>query len=183
MADSSDIDLEDGDAPAPEGGSAKKTSGLAALLPNLLKFVAIGLGALIFIVTVVIITVNLMSGGGKSQTAAAQPASAYAADTKTYSYSKIIGMVRTQTSDGKHMVSVDLAMGYDENDKNIASELTARQYELKDFVRNFFKNKSASELENEERIKTEILENINTRILTKSKIRKVTFDQLDVTEM
>ncbi|MDR2363423.1 MAG: flagellar basal body protein FliL, partial [Spirochaetaceae bacterium] len=73
MPDNDDLDLG-GEDSAGAQSAAKKTSGLAALLPNLLKFIAIGLGALIFIVTVVIITVNILGGGGKSQTVVTDPA-------------------------------------------------------------------------------------------------------------
>ena len=47
MSDADDLDLDDDDSPAES--TKKRGSGLAALLPKLLKFVAIGLGALIFI--------------------------------------------------------------------------------------------------------------------------------------
>ncbi len=68
MADNRDeLDL-DGSESAGIDTSPKKASGLAALLPNLLKFVAIGLGALIFIVTVSVITYRILSGSGRSQT-------------------------------------------------------------------------------------------------------------------
>jgi len=97
-----------------------------------------------------------------------------------------IGPVRTRTSDSTpYAVVVDMVLGYDINDKNAAGELTSRLYELRDFVRRFFTSKTAAELkpDKEGRIKQEILEQLNTRILDSSKIRIVLFNQLDVMEM
>jgi flagellar FliL protein len=76
MSDSDDI-LDDGGETPGSGGGSKKTGGLAALLPNLLKFVAIGLGALIFIVTVTVITFTIMNKNGRSQTVVADSSSPY----------------------------------------------------------------------------------------------------------
>src|SRR5215469_3702158 len=96
MSDSDDLDLEGGDSPGAD--APKKTSGLAALLPNLLKFVAIGLGALIFIVTVSVITYNILNKGGQSQTSIPVN-SPFVGVRPTYSFFTLIGTVRTTTRD------------------------------------------------------------------------------------
>jgi len=82
-------------------------------------------------------------------------------------------------------VVVDMVIGYDLNDNAAASEFTGRLYELRDFVRMFFKSKTADELrpENEPRIKQEILEMLNTRILNSGRARIILFNQLDVMAM
>jgi flagellar FliL protein len=183
MSDESDVNLDDdakdGDA---EGGGKKPGTGL---LPKLLKFVAIGLGALIFIVTVTMFTVNIMNKGGKSQTVV--PATdSYAAVKKQYSMFTLIGNISTRTRDPTPWnVSVDMIIGYDMNDNATATELTVRQYELRDFVRRYFSSKSAGELqpENEARIKNEIREQLNTAILDKARVRIILFDRLDLYEM
>jgi len=183
MSDRDDLDLEGGDAPGVD--TPKKASGLAALLPNLLKFVAIGLGAVIFIVTVVVITNRILNQGGQSQTII--PAnSPYVGARPIYSMFTLIGTIRATTRDAvPHSVVVDMQVGYDENDNAAATELTARLYELQDFVRVFFKSKKAEELrpENEPRLKQEILEQINTRILSSARARIILFKQLDVMSM
>ena len=78
-----------------------------------------------------------------------------------------------------------MVIGYDENDNTTATELTARLYELRDFVHQFFKSKTAIELapENEARLKQEILEQLNTKILISGRTRFILFNQLDVIEM
>jgi flagellar FliL protein len=180
MSDSDDLDL--GGEETPGKGAAKKTSGLAALLPNLLKFVAIGLGALIFIVTVSVITYNILNKGGQSQTIIPS-ASPFVGSRPQYQMFTSIGTIRTNTRDViPYSVVVDMVVGYDLNDNTAANELTARLYELRDFVRLFFKSKTADELrpENEPRLKQEILEQLNTKVLNSARARIILFNQLDV---
>jgi flagellar FliL protein len=186
MSDSDDILGDGGDAQETGGGAKKKAGGLVALLPNLLKFVAIGLGAVIFIITVTVITFNFMNKSGKSRTMVAASSPAFIGKRPEYLYFNSIGTVRCRTKDPtSHSVVVDLAIGYDMNDKNAATELTTRLYELQDFVRNFFSSKYAAELatENEARLKTDIMEALNTRVLNSSKAKNIVFKQLEVTEL
>ena len=183
MSDSDELDLDGDDS---GGGSApKKASGIAALLPNLLKFVAIGLGALVFIVTVSVITYNILNKGGQSQTVI--PANqAFVGARQQYQMFTSIGLIRTSTRDPlPYSVVVDMVIGYDLNDNATQSELTGRLYELRDFVRTFFRSKMADELkpENEPRLKQEIVEVLNTRILSSARARIILFNQLDVMAM
>ena len=184
MADPNELDLEGGDSSELDG-KAKKTSGLAALLPNLLKFVAIGLGALIFIVTVSVITFNILNKRGQSQTVLPVN-SPYVGAKPQYSMFSTIGVVRTSTRDPvPYAVVVDMVLGYDLNDNAAQTELVARLYELRDFVRSYFRTKTAKELEpeNEARLKAEIVERLNTRVLSTSRVRDIFFIQLDVMEL
>ena len=176
-------ELDGGDAGGE--GSSKKTSGLAALLPTLLKFVALGLGGLIFIVTVSVITFNILNKGGKSQTVVPMD-SPYMGTRPVYSYFSSIGIVRTKTRDATPTaVVVEMNLGYDQNDNAGATELTSRISELQDFTRSFFSSKYAAELlpEKEGQIKKEIIELLNTRLLNTARIRNITFKQLEVMEM
>lgn len=185
MSDSDELDLDGGEAPE-AGSTPKKASGLAALLPNILKFAAIGLGALIFIVTVSVITFNIMNKGGKSQTSVTDPTSPYIGKRPEYAMYTLIGSVSTKTKDpANHSVTVDMILGYDLNDQAAQTELTSRQYELKDFVRRFFSGKYAADLapEKEEQLKKEIREQLNTRFLDTAKVRIVLFNKLDVMEV
>ncbi|MDR0383232.1 MAG: flagellar basal body-associated FliL family protein [Spirochaetaceae bacterium] len=181
MSDESDVNIEEG-AEEADSGKKKKSIGL---LPGLLKFIAIGLGALIFIVTVAVITFNIMNKGGKSQTVVPQTES-YAATKKQYSMFTLIGNISTQTRDvTPWSISVDMILGYDLNDTATSTELTSRLYQLRDFTRMYFRGKSAAELqpENEARIKNEIRELINTTILERARVREVLFDKFDLFNM
>jgi flagellar FliL protein len=182
MSDEADVNLEETPEEGAAAGVKKKSIGL---LPGLLKFIAIGLGALGFIVTVAIITFSVMNKGGKSQTLVPQTDS-YAAVKKQYSMFTLIGNINTRTRDtAPWNVSVDMIIGYDLNDNSTATELTTRLYQLRDFVRQYFSGKTAADLqpENEARIKNEIRELLNTRILDKARVRIILFDRLDLYEM
>jgi len=185
MSDSSDdLGLDGGDTGA--DSSVKKTSGLAALLPNILKFAAIGLGALIFIVTVVIITVNIMNKGGKSQSGTGDSDDLYVGKRPEYAFYTLIGPVTIKTKDPvNHSATVEMIIGYDLNDNAAQTELISRQYELRDFVRTYFSGKYAAELEpeNDTRLKKEIMQILNDRFLDKAKVRIILFNKLDVMEV
>ncbi|MDR1030045.1 MAG: flagellar basal body-associated FliL family protein [Treponema sp.] len=176
--------LEEG-SPEEGGSTKKKSSRLIAFLPHVLKFVAIGLGALILIVTVVVITFSILNKGGRSQTAVPEN-SPYIGTRPQYSMFSAIGLIRTRTKDPTpYAVVVEMIIGYDLNNAQAATELTGRLYELRDFVRSYFSSKYAEELlpENEARLKQEIIELLNTRVLNTAKVRTILFNQLDAMEM
>ncbi|MDR0602090.1 MAG: flagellar basal body-associated FliL family protein [Treponema sp.] len=185
MSDSEELELGDGDA-AGLGSSPKKTSGLGAILPTILKFAAIGLGAVFVIVTVSFFTVKIVAGGGKSGTVITDPTDPYVGKRPEYAAFTLIGPVTTKTKDSTgYSVTVDMIIQYDLNDNAAQTELTGRQYELRDFVRNYFSQKTALELapENEGTLKREIRDQLNTRYLDAAKVRNILFNKLDVMEM
>jgi flagellar protein FliL len=183
MSDADALDMEDGEAP--DAGPKKKKGGMGALLPTLLKFVAIGIGALLFIVTVSVITYNIMNDGGKTQTNVTDPQSPYIGRKPIFAWYTDIGTVTTRTKDEmSHSVSVVMNIGYDQTDATAYSELSGRKFELQDFVRRYFAGKYAEELkpENEERLKQEIKETLNKRYLETARVRDITFTKFDVME-
>ncbi|MDR1985840.1 MAG: flagellar basal body-associated FliL family protein [Treponema sp.] len=185
MSDAQATENQEEGSPEGEGSSKKKAAGLIAFLPHLLKFVAIGLGVLVLIVTVVVITYNILNKGGKSQTVVPEN-SPYIGSRPQYSMFSAIGTIRARTKDPTpYAVVVDMIIGYDLNNAQAATELTGRLYELRDFVRNYFSSKYVEELqpENETRLKQEIIELLNTRVLNTAKVRTILFNQLDAMEM
>jgi len=189
MSDEANFDdIEGGEAPdAAAGGSRKKGGGLGNLLPNILKFVAIGLGALVFIVTVSVITYNIMNKGGKSQTVITDPNSPYVGTRPEYNYYDSIGSITVETRDVqvRSTVTVDMILCYDLGDQVAAQELSSRRFELRDFVRSFFRQKTVAELapEREEELKRNIREELNQRFLDKARVRNILFNKLDVTSV
>ena len=185
MSDTDDLDL-DGESPEASSTSKKKKgAGLSALLPTILKFAAIGVGALIFIVTVSVITYNIMNSGGKSQTVVTDPSSPYIGRRPLYFWYTDIGTVSTKTRDTtNYSVTVIMHIAYDPNDTAASGELNGRRYELQEFVRRYFAGKYAAELlpEHEARLKQEIKELLNTRYLDTAKVREIAFIRLDVME-
>ncbi|MDR2662748.1 MAG: flagellar basal body-associated FliL family protein [Treponema sp.] len=164
--------------------AGKKSGGISGLLPNLLKFIAIGLGALIFIVTVAVITYNILNSRGESQTVI-DPTSEYVGTRPQYATFNLIGQMNARTRDQNHTVVVDMVIGYDLNNNAASTELTARVVQLRDFTRSYFSGKYYTELEpeNEAKLKQEIRELLNTRYLDTAKVREIYFIKLDVMEM
>jgi flagellar FliL protein len=161
-----------------EGGKKKGPNALIGLL----KWVAIVLAAIVLIVTVVIITMKIM--GGNSSAQAVVPVSAeYTTKREELSWYTSIGVIMTKTSDAlPSNVRVDAVLGYKKDDKVTSAEITARNIEIKDFLRRYFTAKTAEELlpRNEEKLRIEIRNSINDDILATSKIRDVKFMTLDV---
>ncbi len=180
MADDEDVmDDAGGEVSA---SSSKKGKGLGGLLPTLLKWVAIGLGAIILIVTVVVITMKVL-GGNQSQVAAVPTSEEYTTKKEILDWYSSLGTIRTKTSDANPAsVVVEVVLGYKKEDKATSTEITQRTVELKDFLRRYFTQKTASELrpQNEENLKIEIRNAINDSILSSSKIKDVRFMNLDV---
>jgi len=177
MSDQDDINLEGEEAAAGSGGQ-KKGGGM---LPQLLKWIAIVLGSLVFIVTVVVVTVSIMGGSGKNQTAV--PVSEeYTGLREVFQWYTAVGTIQTRTSDAiPASVVVEMAFGYTD-EKTTPTELTSRLIELKDFLRSYFQQKTAAELRNEEKIKIEIRNSINDNILSNSKIKDVRFTKYEIVE-
>lgn len=186
MADSDDLDLDGGDAPEADSSSKKRSGGLGNLLPTILKFAAIGIGALIFIVTVSVITYNIMNRGGRSQTVISDHSSPYVGKRPEYSYYDQLGSITVRTRDfPANSVTVEMIIGYDLNDQSATLELISRRFELRDFVRRYFTGKTSAELapEREELLKNEIREMLNTRFLDTARARIILFNRLDVNEV
>ena len=166
--------------------SKKKKNSLVELLPSLLKFVAIGLAALVVVVTISVITYTVLNGNNSKGQTLIPENSPYVGTKPQYSYSTIVGTVRCNTRDATpYSVVVDVAIGYTLNDSQAQTEFTARQFELRDFIRNYFSTKYAEDLmpEKEPQLKQELMELLNTRILDTAKARNIVFNQLSVMEM
>jgi flagellar FliL protein len=148
----------------------------------ILKWVAIVVAAIVLIVTVVIITMKIV-GGNQGAQVITPVSDVYATKRDLYSWYNSIGVISTKTSDPlPASVRVECVLGYKQDDKLTATELTGRLVELKDFMRRYFNGKTMADLtpQNEEKLRIEIKNAINDDILSTSKIRDVRFLLLDV---
>ena len=165
------------------GGSAKK-GGIGGLIPSLLKWIAIALGAIILIVVIVVVTMKIVNKGGQPQVVV--PISdEYTVQREILDWYTSLGAIRTKSSDEvPASVVVDIALGYKKDDKATFKEITQRNIELKDFLRRYFTKKTAAQLrpQNENNLKIELKNAINNKILSSSKIEDISFLQLDVVE-
>ena len=101
-----------------------------------------------------------------------------------FDWYKSIGTIQTSTSEEPPAtVRATVYIGYIKDDKNASAEIREKSAEINEFLRDYFQKKTAEDLKNvynEETFKIEIRNGINEKILTDSKIRAISFDQLDV---
>jgi len=186
MADeNADMNM-DGDSTADDSVTAggKKKGGLKAILPQLLKWLIIGVVAVIFIVSVVLITLNFKEGNGKPQTTIGV-SEEYTEKREKFDWYTSLDQIRTTTADPvPASVIVQVALGYKKDDKAASTEITARTVEIRDFLRRYFSEKTIEELkpQNEPLIRQQIRDQINDDILSDSRIRDVRFLNKDVVE-
>lgn len=172
-------EIEGGEGEA--GGKAQKGGFLGGALIKILKFVALGIGAIIFIVVVVIVTVNLLNKGGQAQTVV-NISEDYKGVPPKYTYYTNIEEIRTRTSDEfQATILVKVVIGYDGENKLLQTELIDRTPQIQDLLRNYFSGKRVAEMrpEDESFLKEEIKERIN-RILADGKIDEVLFSDFNV---
>ncbi|HAK69661.1 MAG TPA: flagellar basal body protein FliL [Treponema sp.] len=183
MADDNDAGdiggLDEGTEPAKKGG------GLKGAFPQLLKWILIGLAAVIFIVTVVVVTVKIVGGNGKGQTENFTVGSIYTTKREIYDWYTSLDQIRTNTDEEiPASVVVQVALGYKKDDKAASTEITSRRIEITDFLRRFFSEQTSNDLkpQNEEILRQNIRDQINDEILSDTSIKDVRFTTLDVVQ-
>lgn len=178
----SDNDLMD------DGGDIQDSASLSmqpskrggGFLSGLIKWIVIVLAALIFTVTVVIVTMNIRDKKGRNHSE--YPISEEFRETREIlQWYQAIGVIKVNTSDRiPATLIVDIALGYTNNDKAAPAELSARKVELIDFLQTYFNRKTAAELTQREKVRIDLRNEINDNILTKNKIKDVRFTQYDI---
>ncbi len=165
--------------------SVKKGGGLKGIIPGLLKWILIGVAAVIFIVTIVLITMSIANKGGKGQTNI-PIGQEYKTVKPDFDWYTSLEQINTATSDeiNPASVRVQVVLGFKKNDKAAATEITAKRIEIIDFLRRYFAERTAEELkpQNEEMLKQDIRDQINDDILSKTSISDVRFTIKDVVQ-
>lgn len=181
------FDQEDeaaGEEQQPTAGK-KKIGFLPAIVIDILKWSAIVIGAIIFIVVTVVITVNIM-GRGNQATATRLPLDSEYEDqsAELLSWYSEIGEIRGRTADEvPRTFIVTPHIGYDENNEAVMPELIRREIQIKEMINMYFAERTIGELEgneNRNRIKRELLEEINRLMI--EDVREVAFDRYEFIE-
>jgi flagellar FliL protein len=155
---------------------------LPAVAIKILKWAALALAAVIFVVTVVVITVSIM-GRGTNEAVYPVNSPQYQGKQPVLSWYTNIPEIRGRTADTNpttFIVKVDL--GYTLNAKQVQTELVARTPLLTDMVRSFFSSKTAVELtnpNNENQLKEALRIEINN-VMTSGKIKSIAFESFNV---
>lgn len=159
----------------------EKSSFLKAVLPKILKWVAIILAAIIFIVTVVFFTMRILNRGTTGMT---QPASSEVLVAKTPVYDwYTLPEIRSRTADQPPAtVIVQVKLGYETGSKNIQSELVRRENQLFDLVRQYFSRKTKNELtpNTEAAVKQELQEQLNRLLTIGNAVQQIVFMEYNV---
>lgn len=157
---------------------------LGGALLKILKFAAMGIGAIIFIVTVVIITMRVIDRGNQPQGGFEATSTEMQDAPQELMWYDNIPEIRTRTSDENAVtVIVKVNLGYKEEDKATQSELISRTPRLQDMIRSFFAEKTASQLQprHEQELKEELEAKIN-QVLSNGRIEEVIFLDFNIME-
>jgi flagellar FliL protein len=176
-----DLNLEDVGAGAEDVSGPRRGGLLSGLLLTVLKWAAIGIGAVIIVVTTTIITVRIVNKGANPQgLAAISPA--YAAKAAPYAYYDDIEQIRGQTADDPPAIFLlSVSLGYDTKDKEISVEIGNRRREIQDLILKDISQKKASDLSpgNYSVVQAELMDTINM-VMTTGKVKQVAFRQFVV---
>ncbi len=159
-----------------------KTGFLPAVVIRLLKWVALGLGAIIFIVSIVVVTVKVLNKG--PQNVVFPSASEKYQETPPILQWYGLDQIRARTSDDHPVtVIIDLKLGYEMNNAKVQTDLIARREYLIDAVRTFFSLKKESDLtpDKEESLKEELKEHLN-KLVDNKEIQEIVFLEFNVVE-
>ena len=107
------------------------------------------------------------------------PYDEYKGDVVIYSWYDSLGKIENTSKDGKN-ISLEIAIGYKENDKLTATELESRKPEIQTFLKHFISEKNYADFSplNEDNLRTEIKNGINDYILSSGKIRDIRFTDI-----
>ncbi len=161
-----------------------KSKGGGKAILGLLKWIAVGLGAVIFIIVIVVVTVSLLNRQAKPMTTV-PTSEEYQRATPIWATFTSIDQITTSTIDKEPWsVMIKLNLAYDAADKEIQNELTARKYQIQDALRNFFSAKKIEYLlpDRERQLKEELREMLN-RMLSKPAIKDMYFQTFSRNQM
>lgn len=183
MADE-DTFLDEEVAPGGDVEVGQKTGFVSALLLKILKWAAVAIAAIIFIVTVVFFTMRVMNRGTRPATVPAV-SEEYRATPKTLMWYDNFQDIRTRTADeANYTVIAKVGLGYDGGNNALYNEIVERTPRLQDLIRSYFTGKTAQEVlpKNEEIVKQELMNRVNA-ILSNGKVEAVIFYEYNVIDM
>jgi len=179
MADQDDM-FDEGDVGVEEPSSSgqKRVGFLGGMLIQVLKWVGIILGGIIFIVTVVVVTLRIMNQGNTGQQRI-PVAEEYASEVPVLTWYSDVGELRGSTNDDVSTSFIILPhLGYDGELERLTTELIARRIQFVGIFNRYFGTRTTDELEgpeNQIRVERELLEEIN-RILRSGQVRDIVFE-------
>lgn len=167
---------------AEEASSGRKVGFLPGILIQILKWAGIIVGAIIFIVTVVVLTLQFLNPGGQSQTQVPQ-SEPYQSDVPILQWYSELGEIRGSTADDpRRTFIVEPHIGYEMEDRAVQTELGQRSIQIREQVALYFSARTSDQLvgvEGRQRAKTELREEINT-MMRRGTIEEVAFGRYEI---
>jgi flagellar basal body-associated protein FliL len=150
---------------------------------KILLFVGIGVLVLGVMITVAFVVSGIKDKNGTPQSSVPMGED-YQDVLPAYVYSSQLPEMRLSTADKPAAtVIVKVLIGYEKNNKGLENELTERQPQIRDFLRNFFSLKKADELQpaKERKLKDDIRTDLNDMMASKG-VRDILFEKLQTVE-
>lgn len=187
MSDNFDLDLENSPGGGVEGDEIgkKKIAFLPSIIIKVLKWVAIILASVVFIVTVVVITIKIMNpvSGTPDYYYDAEELHNQVPILQWYDIGTEEIRARTGDIDQRVMILIKVSVGFNERAKYLHTELIAKTPKLRDEIRVFFGEKYEKELlpKYEAKIKEELKRRFNDMLVSGSdRIQDVIFTEFNV---
>ena len=183
MSDEESLNLEDVEGGAEEAEPGQKRGGfLSGALIAILKWVAIGIGIIILVVTTTVVTFSVINKGRRAQNVANVSAE-YKAKAPPQEYYDNIESIRGVTADQVPSIfSLKISIGYAMGNKEINNELIARSRQIQNIIFLYVSRKKADELTPEHYVQVEedLKQQIN-RVMKSGKIESIVFREFVVT--
>lgn len=180
-----DTDDEGGGEDQSQAVGKKKIGFLPAIVIDILKWAAIVIGAIIFIVVTVVITVRMLNSGDQATATRVPLGSEYEEGSAPMLdwYSQIEDVRGVTADEVRRTFIVKVHIGYEPESEATMQELISREVQITEAIAEYFSSRTTDELqgiENRQRSKQELREEIN-RIMTHD-VRDVAFGRYEFLE-
>lgn len=164
-------------------GRRSPIAGAGGLLVKILKWVILLLGLLIFVVTVVVVTVMYLNARTTPTELPPDVSGIYTTGVPEYDYYALEEVRTRNIDDPPIQLVVVMQIGYAKGDEVMHTELINRTIELYDKSRYFFSTKTRSELlpGNEASLKDELKELLNL-VVASGRIEEIAFTDYNIYE-
>ncbi|NCN04221.1 MAG: hypothetical protein GW949_01195 [Spirochaetales bacterium] len=174
-----DEDVGGGDSGASEGGK-KRVGFMPAIVIQILKWAAIVLGMIIFVVTIVVITLNIL-GTGTSNANRTDVTEDYRENLPVYEFFDMEEFRGVTADEVRNTYVVNIQLGYDAGDSVTVNEIIGRRVQLTDQILLWFSSQNAAYLlnaNNREEIRSRVRALVN-QIMTRD-IKEVRFTNFQI---
>lgn len=165
MADEMFEDQEDVGSLDDGGDSSggKRFGFLSGVVIQVLKWLAIVVGAIVFVVTVTVVTVRMLGPGQSADARSVVESDAFEVGIPQYSYFDNIPPLRGATADDERFTYVvQISIAYPLDDEGINNELINKTIPITDRLLTYFSQQRRDRLLSQrEQVKQEILQEIN----------------------